>query len=201
VLEAALGGDALCVFLQGAAGDINPLMMARGDDRSKDFGIVDAMGELLAAEVQRALAMIKNLSGESESLECLSSEFEFQNRWEPDEHLNLGVSTLLINDNIAIVTMPGEPFHQFQVDFREKANVQHCFFLGYCCNGPYDWPRYMPDLLSAARGGYGASDTTIAEVGAGEQLLNQGLVQLFTLQGRLKSSPQRHTYPSESGND
>jgi hypothetical protein len=106
----------------------------------------------------------------------------------------LGVTTLLINDQIAIITLPGEPFHHFQVDFRDKANVEHCFLFGYCCNGPYDWPRYLPDLLSAARGGYGASDTTIAEVGAGERLVNQGLVQLFTLQGRLKAEPQRHTF-------
>ena len=53
-----------------------------------------------------------------------------------------------------------------------------------------------PDLLSAARGGYGASDTTVAEVGAGERLVNEGLVQLFTLQGRLKPAPQRHTFES-----
>lgn len=194
VIEASVGGEALCVFLQGAGGDINPLMMARGEDRDGDFQVVAAMGELLAAEVQRALSMIKDTAGESKSFALASSEMEFRSRWEPEERLNLGVSTLLINDTIAVVTLPGEPFHQFQLDFRERANVEHCFFLGYCCNGPYPWPRYLPDLLSAARGGYGASDTTIAEVGAGERLLNQGLVQLFTLQGRLKSSPQRHTF-------
>jgi hypothetical protein len=194
VIEAAIGNDALCIFLQGAGGDINPLMMARGEDREGDFEVVQVMGEMLAAEVQRALSMIKDRSGVSKSFASKSSEMEFRSRWEPDELLNLGVSTVLINETIAIVTLPGEPFHQFQLDFREKANVEHCFFLGYCCNGAYDWPRYLPDLLSAARGGYGASDTTIAEVGAGERLLNQGLVQLFTLQGRLKSEPQRHTF-------
>ena len=195
-VQASLGEGATCVFLQGAGGDINPLMMARGDDRDQDFEIVETMGELLASEVKRALAMIEETRGAGDSLRSATSVFEFRNRWEPDERLDLGVSTMLINESIALVTLPGEPFHKFQLDFQEQANVDHCFFVGYCCNGPYEWPRYLPDLLSAARGGYGASDTTIAEVGAGERLLNQGLVQLFKLQGRLKTEPQRHVFGS-----
>lgn len=193
-VEASMPGEVCCVFLQGGGGDINPLMLARGEDRENDFKVVQAMGELLAAEVQRALALIKNTEGSSQSFQSASTELEFRNRWDPEASLNLGVTTLLINNSIAFVTLPGEPFHQFQLDFHARAGVEHCFFLGYCCNGPYQWPSYLPDLLSAARGGYGASDTTVAEVGAGERLLNHGLVQLFHLQGRLKSAPQRHTF-------
>lgn len=194
IIEQEYGDDCICIFIQGGGGDINPLMMARGDDRDKDFDVVEAMGESLATEVQRALSFIKDVPGESRSFTSKSFQTEFRNRWEPDQRLQLGVTTLLVNDQIAVITLPGEPFHHFQVDFRNKANVAHCFLFGYCCNGPYDWPRYLPDLLSAARGGYGASDTTLAEVGAGERLVNEGLVQLFTLQGRLKPTPQRHTF-------
>ncbi len=194
IVEAGYDDDCLCIFIQGAGGDINPLMMARGDNRDQDFEVVKAMGESLAAEVQRALSFIKDAPGISESLATASSRATLRNRWEPDQQLELGVTTLLINDQIAVITMPGEPFHHFQVDFRNKANVKHCFLFGYCCNGPYPWPRYLPDLLSAAHGGYGASDTTLAEVGAGERLVNEGLVQLFKLQGRLKDTPQRHTF-------
>jgi hypothetical protein len=103
-----------------------------------------------------------------------------------------------VDRQVGVITLPGEPFHHFQVDFRNRSNVEHSFLFGYCCNGPYDWPRYLPDLLSAARGGYGASDTTVAEVGAGERLVNEGLIQLFTLQGRLKPAPQRHTFDRDS---
>ncbi len=91
-----------------------------------------------------------------------------------------------------IVTMPGEPFHKFQTDARERAGLPHVFFFGYCNASPDPWPSYMPDLESAARGGYGASDPTRAEVGAGERLLNQALAQLYTLQGRLKPKAVRH---------
>ena len=194
IVEESCGDDCLCIFIQGAGGDINPLMMARGEDRDGDFEVVQAMGENLASEVQRALKLIEDEEGESKSLATASLVTEFRNRWEPDERLDLGVTTLLINDQIAVVTLPGEPFHHFQSDFRNRSGVEHSFLFGYCCNGPYPWPRYLPDLRSAARGGYGASDTTVAEVGAGERLVNEGLVQLFELQGRLKPAPQRHTF-------
>jgi hypothetical protein len=107
------------------------------------------------------------------------------------------VTALLINDAIGIITLPGEPFHHFQVDFRSKAGLKDAYLFGYCCDGPYPWPSYLPDLQSAARGGYGASDTTQAEVGAGERLVNQGLVELFTLQGRLLPEAKRHTFDKE----
>ena len=105
--------------------------------------------------------------------------------------------SLLINNEIGIFTMPGEPFHLFQVDFRNRSGLKHAYLFGYCCDGPYAWPSYLPDLQSAARGGYGASDTTLAEVGAGEWLVNAALVQLHSLQGRLKLAPQRHTFENE----
>lgn len=198
LVEQRVGDDCMCVFIQGAGGDINPLLMARGDDREHDFEVVQAMGELLAAEVQRALNQIAQTPGKSESLRTLSSQTQFRNRWDSQQSLTLGVTTLLINDDIAAITLPGEPFHRFQTDWRDMAGMKHCLFFGYCCNGPYEWPSYLPDLRSAARGGYGASDTTRAEVGAGERLVNDGLVQLFKLQDRLKSEPRRHTFDAEA---
>lgn len=197
IIEQELGDDGLCIFFQGGAGDINPLFLARGDDRSGDFDVVEKMGVMLATEVSRALALIEEKPGRSERFLAMSSETPFRHRFEPNEELRLGVSTLLINDDIAIITMPGEPFHKFGTDIRYQSGVPHSYLFGYCCNGPYDWPAYLPDLLSAARGGYGASENTRAEVGAGEKLVNDGLVQLFKLQGRLKSEPIRNTFEVE----
>jgi hypothetical protein len=194
LVEEALGDDAMCIFVQGAGGDINPLIMARGENRDHDFEHVDRMGQLLANEVLEIVEEMRDKPGRSDELLSASSIVTLGHRFQPDETIELGVTTLLVNGNIGVVTMPGEPFHQFQVDLRRKAGLKHAFLFGYCCDGPYDWPRYLPDLVSAARGGYGASDTTRAEVGSGEQLLNRGLAQLFKLQGRLKSSPQRHTF-------
>jgi neutral ceramidase len=194
LVEEKLGEEATCFFFQGGAGDVNPLFMARGDDREGDFELVSRMGQMLAEEVLEVIDGMQAVPAASEGIVSTSSQMKFRNRWKPDEEMTLGVTTLLINQKIAIFTMPGEPFHQFQVDFRQKAGVENTYLFGYCCNGPYAWPSYIPDIVSAARGGYGASDTTRAEVGAGERLVNQGLAQLFELQGRLKSEPQRHTF-------
>lgn len=193
LVEQKLGEQATCFFIQGCAGDINPLFMARGDDREGDFDVVRRMGTLLAEEVLTVLEEMPAERGESGSLAARSTQMTLRNRWKPEEELTLGVTTLLLNGTVGIVTLPGEPFHKFQYDFREQAGLSHTYVFGYCCDGPYDWPSYLPDLRSAARGGYGASDTTRAEVGAGERLLNRGLAQLFEIQGRLKSQPQRHT--------
>lgn len=197
IVEKQVGEPAMCIFIQGAGGDINPMLMARGESRDEDFQFVDRVGQQLATEVMRVLALIKEKPGVSDEMLSSSALIGLANRWNSDEEMTLGVTSLLVNRNIAIITMPGEPFHRFQVDFRDKINVPHAFLFGYCCNGPYDWPSYLPDIVSAARGGYGASDTTKAEVGTGERLVNKGLAQLFALQGRLKSKPQRHVFEEQ----
>ncbi|MCR9292336.1 MAG: neutral/alkaline non-lysosomal ceramidase N-terminal domain-containing protein [bacterium] len=194
IIEERIGDDCMCVFLQGGAGDINPLFLARGEDRSLDFPVVERMGEMLAAEVSRALALIEDQPGRSERFAAASSETSFTHRFEESAGVRLGVSTLLINDDIAFISMPGEPFHKFGLDIRQLSGVPNMYLLGYCCNGNYEWPSYLPDLASAARGGYGASENTKAEVGAGERLITDGIVQLYKLQGRLKSEPMRDTF-------
>jgi neutral ceramidase len=185
-------GGALCFFIQGGGADINPLIMARTGDPEKDFPLVETMGKLLATEVLTTLDRMKPVAGKSEQLSSASSVLTFADRFNPEETLRLGTATLLLNSEIGIVTLPGEPFHKFQTDARAKAGLPYVFFFGYCNASPDPWPSYMPDLESAARGGYGASDTTRAEVGAGERLLNQSLAQLYTLQGRLKPKAVRH---------
>ncbi|MBN2328679.1 MAG: hypothetical protein JXR73_16175, partial [Candidatus Omnitrophica bacterium] len=77
-----------------------------------------------------------------------------------------------------------------QLDVREKSGLPHAYLAGYCDNAPQDWPEYyFPDIQSAARGGYGASDSGLAELGTGERLINSGLIQLYTLRGLLHDKP------------
>jgi len=132
------------------------------------------------------------MSGTGEQLSFATNSFTVENRWKPEQTIPVSVTTLLLNSDIGIVAMPGEPFHQFQVDWRRKSALPHAFFFGYSSNPDQPWAGYLPDIESAARGGFGASDSTSVAVGAGERLLNEGLVQLYTLQGRLKPAPQRH---------
>ena len=54
-----------------------------------------------------------------------------------------------------IATVPGEPFIQLQLDWTKKVEAAHPFLFGYTWSEG-TWPNYLPDIKSAALGGYGA---------------------------------------------
>lgn len=192
LIEAQLGGEARCVFLQGGAGDINPLILPRSKDPQEDFAFMKTLGTLLGEKVLTILQGMENTDGHSASLDARSTVIDVDHRFIAQESVKVGVASILINGEIGIVTMPGEPFHLFQDYLRDRASLPHTLFLGYCSNDGYPWPSYVPDLVSAARGGYGASDTTQAAVGTGERLLNLGVAGFYHMRGMLKDKPQRH---------
>src|SRR5204862_1459166 len=100
--------------------------------------------------------------------------------------IRCAVMTILINEEIAIMGMPGEPFVEFGIAFRERAPVPNAFFVGYA-NGYYG---YFPTLRAAVEGGYGANSlTTRAAVGAGEAMVDHALVKLYQMLGKLKKLP------------
>ena len=197
MIEDKLGNAARCVFLQGGAGDINPLMIPRSKDPEGDFAVMKTMGTLLGDQVLTILERMEATPGRAEKLEVRSKIIEVDHRFIAGRSITVGAASILINGDIGIVTMPGEPFHLFQEYLRDRAALPHTLFLGYCSNDGYPWPSYVPDLMSAARGGYGASDTTEAAVGTGERLLNLGVSQLYQLRGMLKDKPQLHTFDKE----
>jgi len=107
---------------------------------------------------------------------------------EPVSHqLKLTVTGLLLNRHIAFMSMPGEPFVEFQMNWRDRSPVQNCFFIGYA-NGYFD---YFPTLHATTEGGYGAGDSnTYIEVGAGERMVDAGLTLIYRMLGRLSSLPE-----------
>ncbi len=85
------------------------------------------------------------------------------------------------------MTMPGEPFVDFQIDWRKRCPVPGNLLLGYT-NG---YNGYFPTIRAAARGGYGASSvTTWVEVGAGEQMVDRALVRVYEMLGKLRPAPE-----------
>jgi hypothetical protein len=104
----------------------------------------------------------------------------------PPSRFALRVTTLLINKQIALVGMPGEPFVDFQISLRDRCPVQDCMLLGYT-NGYYD---YFPTILAASQGGYGAGDSdTYVAVGAGEHMLDHAVIRLYRMLGELRPVP------------
>jgi hypothetical protein len=65
--------------------------------------------------------------------------------------------------------------------------VPDAFFMGYS-NADFG---YLPTVLAASRGGYGAASTaTLVEVGAGERMVNLALVRVYEMLGRLVDEPE-----------
>ena len=94
--------------------------------------------------------------------------------------------TVLINKKIAFMGMPGEPFVDFQINWRDRCPVKDAFFLGYA-NG---YNGYFPTIQAASQGGYGtASATTWVQVGAGEDMVEHSLMRVYQMLGRLHDLP------------
>lgn len=187
-VEAAMPG-VQTMFVQGAAGSTNPLFQGRTGDNEKDFATMTKMGELLADAVIQSAKQLRPIEDRPASIAHRTQAMSFQNRWETGKTLTLGLSTILINEQIAIATVPGEPFLAMQSRWKQEADAPYVFFYGYTQSTPDPWPGYIPDMRSAALGGYGADVGTAIEVGAAERIMDQHLKQLYDLKGVWRNEP------------
>ena len=187
-VEAAMPGVE-AMFVQGAAGDINPLFQGRTGNSEADFATMTKMGELLATEVLRAAKNMETIPAEPASIVHRTRTLLFKGRWDAARDFPVGLTTLLINGKVAIATVPGEPFLQLQTRWKTGADRPYAFFYGYTQTTSSPWPGYIPDLRSAALGGYGADVSTNIEVGAAERIMDQHLMNLFDLRGMWLKQP------------
>jgi len=187
-VEAAMPG-VQAMFVQGAAGDINPLFQGRTGESQTDFATMTKMGELLAAEVVKAAKKLEPITPTPATIVQRTNTLPFKGRWDAAKAFPVGITTLLINNKIAIATVPGEPFVQLQSRWKTAAEVPFAFFYGYTQSTPNPWPGYIPDMKSAAYGGYGADNATNIEVGAAERIMDQHLFNLYDLRGMWMAAP------------
>ena len=208
-VEAALEGEPLCFFLQGAPGDINPFY-DKTPDSTNGIAMRDWTGEQLGAEAARVAKTIRTEADPSPTLDFSEDILLIPLRWNQErlreallrtfgrerartyaarirEELPLPVMTVLINKKIALMGMPGEPFVDFQINWRDRSPVQAAFFLGYA-NGHFG---YFPTLRAASEGGYGAaSSNTWVEPGAGERMVDHAIRRVYEMLGRLRDIPE-----------
>src|SRR5262249_46210095 len=103
------------------------------------------------------------------------------------EELHAPVATILIDKRIALVTVPGEPFVEHQIDWRNRCPVRDAFFLGYA-NGSLG---YFPTIRAAAQGGYGAANSaTYVPPDAGARIVDHAIVRVYEMLGRLRDAPE-----------
>ena len=189
-VEAGLPGTQV-MFVQGGAGDINPLFMARSGEQNADFAVVKAMGDLLGDAVIRANAKATPVPIDRGGILARSEVLTFGDRWEPRGTLDVGITTVLIGRAVAIAAVPGEAMHRLQRLWKDEAEVAVPLFYGYTFSSGGTWAGYIPDLQTAAHGGYGADTSTRIEIGAGERIMQRHLIHLYAMLGMWLEAPGR----------
>lgn len=180
-----------CLFLQGAAGDLT-INRARGNTPER-FGELVAKDALaVAREVRCETLAAPTLQMAEEDLtfasrrprnppvgSAPSSFYEREYAGGVRPHL----SVALLCGRIGFVGVSGEFFCNHALHLRERARLEHLFFLGYC----NDHQMYFPTIEAVAEGGYGTEGYSApAELGAGERIMDRALVHLYEMRGKLK---------------
>ena len=192
-----------CVFMQGASGDLSA--MATDETRG-----VDAFGAAMAVHVTEVVGSIETKVPKQPRLKGIEEIFEFETRMRFSSPLTQAMfgtaffpelanasmtddllrnmiaprlTTILINQELALVGGSGEFFCEHGLRLKERSKTAETFFFGYC-NGHH---MYFPTIEGAAEGGYGAdSAVSWVSLGAGERMMDQALINIYTLLGNFK---------------
>jgi neutral ceramidase len=194
-VEEAFGNSLNCLFVQGAAGNIESLIISSrrtgpDDPFQTDYSTIERVGGLLAYETIKLARSLSPAARKETTIRYMNDSLKFGGRFDKDAAFDVHISTILINDDIVIATFPGEPFIQLQLDWKKKVEAPHPFLFGYTWHQG-TWPNYVPDIKSAALGGYGAdqSNPKMIEVGSGEAVMNKHLENMYRLTGLMREEP------------
>ncbi len=196
-VEAALATK--CVFMQGAAGDMSP-NPSPAPWEPKSFG------ESVADHVIALAQSVATEAPAHPSVKGMVDTFQFKTRVDLQDPkvvaafersffpeithayaklygtaLPAELNTILLNGEVALVGGSGEFFCNHANRLKARSYVKHTLFFGYC-NGHC---MYFPTIEAASEGGYGADPgVSLAEIGAGERMMDKALFNIYLLQGK-----------------
>ena len=183
-IEQQLGADCMAMFLQGASGDLDPydLSSLRGENR---FNIVKQAGVSLAkAALQLAAGLKVQSAGAQPVLQVKESLLTIPHRHGP-QSTEVGLLTVVIQRDLALVAIPGEPFIQHQLDLTAKSPVPSAFILGLAYHGQgTPFTVYIPTVQAVKEGGYGAAECSFLAADAGERMVKESLARMRELLGQ-----------------
>jgi hypothetical protein len=194
-----------CVFMQGAAGDMSP-NPGNSPWEPKSFGQTVADHVIaLARSVRTEVPAHPSVKGTVDTfhfrtrvnLKDTRVAGIFERSYFPEitrayvklysDSLTAELNTVLVNGEIALVGGSGEFFCNHANRLKARSYVRHTFFFGYC-NGH---GMYFPTIEAASEGGYGADPgVSLAELGAGERMMDRALFNIYRLQGKFAGEPQ-----------
>jgi hypothetical protein len=154
VIEARLPG-VQAMFLQGAAGDINPRVVGGLDGYEDSLEKTAALGEEIAAEVLRVHETIQPDASWDPAIRLAHEVFLLPRTYRElfDDYRNTTVevpTTAARIGDVSWVTFPGEMFHQIGQRVKQASQSKITFIAGYT-NGSIG---YLPTRAAFAEGGY-----------------------------------------------
>jgi hypothetical protein len=189
-----------CLFLQGAAGDLsaNSPPGVRGPT---------AFGETVGRAALAQIPSIKCNTQTRPELSVRAETFSFSARLDvgsplvhaalsrvffPDlvtfyereykEGVRPQLTVALLDGKLGLVGISGEPFCGHALSLRRRARLDHVLLCGYC----NDYQQYFPTIEATAEGGYGTTPpVNLAEIGAGERMIDRALIALYRMRGLL----------------
>jgi len=142
------------IYLQGAAGDINPRVVGGLDGYQDNIEVTWALGEEIGREVAR---VYRSLEPEpmTASLQIATEDIKLPRTYRElfDDFKNTVVhapTTAVRMGDLMWLTFPGEMFHVIGQRVKSECPATHAFLMGYT-NG---YIGYFPEQKAFAEGGY-----------------------------------------------
>jgi neutral ceramidase len=186
-LERELGADCMAMFLQGASGDLDPydLQNLRGENRFnivKQAGISLAKGALRVSESAALKSERPATLGVKESLLAIPYR-------DGTRKVEVGIATVVLNGETALVAIPGEPFIQHQLDLAAASPLPKTFVLGLAYHGRgTPFVVYIPTEQAVMEGGYGAAECSFVAANAGATMVREAVESIRSLSMGSKDS-------------
>lgn len=172
-LEEQLGANCMAMFLQGASGDLDPydLHSLRGRNR---VNISQQAGISLAKRALSLSAELKSKPVSQNSLQVSESLLTFPPR-SGKASTDVGLITVVMNGELALFGIPGEPFIQHQLDLTAQSSVPNTFIMGLTYHGRgTPFVVYVPTEQAVREGGYGATECSFLAPNAGALMIREG---------------------------
>ncbi|MFC1454375.1 hypothetical protein ACFLQL_04250 [Verrucomicrobiota bacterium] len=150
------------LFCNGAAGNIHPRRCMRDN-----FSMTAEIGTELGTAVVEAVQSAEGLG--NPELAFTSKKLMFPNRVDPSLQVEVEISCLRLG-NVIMGFVPGEPYVEFQLSFKEQVRPLVGVFVGYS----NAWTGYLPTLDDYAHGGYGVDQCSIDAAHWSRTALPQG---------------------------
>jgi hypothetical protein len=181
-VEKEMGNDCMAMFVNGAEGDQDPYDMHAGTEHG--FNIIRQCGISLGKGALNLSKSIKpRQDAKKQSVKAKESMLKIKCR-KSDKVTDVLITTAVINGEIAMVAVPGEPFVQHQLDLRAKSPLPNTFMLGLSYSGAgTPFTVYIPTAQAVKEGGYGAAECSFLEAEAGAKIVNEGVASIKELTG------------------